>query len=214
MTYPVWSEYKITFDINNKNTLLNYLFSKGIIPAQLKNNHFTYNQFTNYKSADIETSHIGLCTISKDGGNAQITYMPEVDYIKLNNKLIDLEITTDMIDFVMQSQATYTILKRGIIAVKQGLHHPSDKYTTIFDLHIGSFNRPIEHIRFAGLSRETHKLCRLDLIKIFENEKIGWVDPPEDEGIIEKWDLEIERLNTLLKNAINKLKIKDPLITL
>ena len=180
---PVWSEYKISFDFDNKNILLKYLFDKGVIPEVYNIKNFNYNQFNNYKSLDIETSYIGICKKSKepDSNSQEINYMSEIQYNNINNKLIEFGITTDMLDIAMTTQKSYFMIKRGIIVTKIQPHYKSEKYSKNFNLLITSLYKDKEHkelLNFKELPicNEEHKICRLDLIKILEDENIGWVD--------------------------------------
>jgi hypothetical protein len=161
MKVAIWSEYKVTFA--KTNTLLDFLFSKGYYPSEMNSKHFTFDQFQNYKSSDLETSHIGFLNHSK-----QIIYMAEERFDAINQELSDVAV--DMFDYVFtkqnkgQEQDTVVILKRGISLRFMGSHFR-------FRIDTRSFR-----IDFDSL-RGDEKMCRLDLVKIIEDERMGWIAP-------------------------------------
>ena len=147
---PIWSEYKIT--ICKTNTTLDYLFSKGYFPSEMHNNYFKFNPFENYKSCDLEMSYIGILQ-----NNKQIIYISEDRFNKINQILSD--ITLDMFDYTFSSQNKgryMIILKRGICMY----------------INTNGFNLcGINFVKLCG----GEQTCRLDLFKILDDERIGWI---------------------------------------
>ena len=154
---PNWSEYKVTFP-ENKFTLLNYLFEKGYYPCDFQNKYFNYSQFLNYKSSDLETSHIGIYNIN----DTQLMYISEDKFDQLNELLSD--ISFDMLEYAFSIDKPEVILKRGIYLNKKG------NVLQIFGTGFQIFFNKIQ-------SNMTYKMCRLDLVKILDDERIGWVVP-------------------------------------
>ena len=156
---PIWSEYKVTFS-ENKFTLLNYLLEKGYFPYQFHNKYFMYSQFLNFKSGDLETSHIGLYNVN----TTYLMYMPEDTFDNLNKQLSDISI--DMLEYAFSIDKTEVILKRGIYLNKVSSNGPG--------MHISG---PGFSIVFQKIWENDMvlKMCRLDLVKILDDERIGWV---------------------------------------
>lgn len=180
---PIWSEYKIT--IYKSNTILDYLFSKGYFPNEMNNKHFMFNTFQNYKSCDLEMSHIGILQNEK-----QIIYIPENRFNQMNQILSD--VTCDMFDYAFSSQnkgRDMIILKRGICM-----------YITTNGFNLCGIN--------FGKLHGGEQMCRLDLFKILDDERIGWVHVVPE--VIDLTSHE-EVLNAALsrnavKNIVNKFK--------
>ena len=146
---PIWSEYKTTF--SKSDTLLDYLFSKGYFPGVINMKYFKYDPFQNYKSSDLETSHIGILSPLYN----QVVYMSEDQFIKMNKDLSG--VTIDMLEYA------FSDMKRNMIILKRGIC----MYTNPngFDLCGISF------LKLRG----DEQMCRLDLVKILDDERIGWV---------------------------------------
>ena len=152
---PIWSEYKITFP-ENKLMLLGYLFEKGYFPYDFHNKYFKYSQFLNYKSSDLETSHIGLYDIHDN----QLMYMPEDKFDKLNETLSD--VSFDMLEYAFSIDKPVVILKRGIYLNKKG---------EILEIFGTGWQ-----IKFSKIN-SNKIMCRLDLVKILDDERNGWIVP-------------------------------------
>lgn len=182
---PIWSEYKITF--LKSNTLLDYLFSKGYYPCEMNNKHFMFNPFENYKSSDLETSHIGILS------NKQIIYIPEDRFNKMNQVLSD--VTIDMFEYAFSSQnKELIILKRGIC------------------MYVKTNGFTLCGIDFGKIHGD--QMCRLDLFKILDDERIGWVPvsheevvPPSHEVVPSVIDLTEEK-EDVLNAALNRITVK------
>ena len=158
---PIWSEYKIT--MCKSNTILDYLFSKGYFPNEMNNKHFMFNSFQNYKSCDLEMSHIGILQNEK-----QIIYISENRFNQINQ--VFSNITCDMFDYAFSSQnkgRDMIILKRGICMY----------------INTNGFN--LCGINFDKL-HGGEQMCRLDLFKILDDERIGWVHVVPEVEIITK----------------------------
>jgi len=156
----MWSEYKVTFA--QSDTLVDFLFSKGYYPSEMNSKYFTFDPFQNYKSHDLETRHIGFLNHTK-----QIIYMTEDRFHAINQALSG--VTPDILEYAFskqnkgQEQDTIVILKRGIYLRFIGNN---------FRFRIDCGGRG--HIDFDPL-RGDEKMCQLDLVKILEDERIGWV---------------------------------------
>ena len=194
---PIWSEYKITF--SKSNTLLDYLFSKGYYPYEMNNKHFMFNPFENYKSSDLETSHIGILN------NKQIIYIPEDRFNKINQVLSD--VTTDMFEYAFSLQnKELIILKRGVC------------------MYVKTNGFTLCGIDFDKIHGD-QMMCRLDLFKILDDERIGWVPvshvtdlsaheevvPPSHEEVVPSMiDLTEETVDKedVLNAALNRITVK------
>ena len=147
---PIWSEYRIT--LCQSNTVLDYLFSKGYFPTEMNNKYFMFNPFQNYKSSDLEMSHIGILQNEK-----QIIYISEDGFDKINQALSG--VTTDMFEYAFSNEnrgRDMIILKRGIC------------------MYINTNGFKLCGIEFSKL-HGGEQMCRLDLFKILDDERIGWV---------------------------------------
>lgn len=157
---PKWSEYKITFC--NSNTIFDYLFSKGWYFSDMNNRYFNYDSFQNYQSIDMETSHIGLLKHDK-----QLIYIPEERVEFINHLLSDVSI--DVFEYVLSKwklggDQTIVILKRGIRILFMNYHN-------IMRIDCGNSG----FFEFYRLPQSENKMCRLDLVRIVNDERIGWV---------------------------------------
>ena len=156
----MWSEYKVSFC--NSNTTLDFLFSRGFHPTEMHTRYFTFDPFQNHKSHDLETSHIGFLQ------SKQIQYMPEERFEVINKMLADISIDTFEYAFSRQDkgrdQDTCVILKRGAY-----LRFMGNQFRFRID-----FGSPLGHIDFDPV-RGDAKMCRLDLVKIVNDERVGWV---------------------------------------
>ena len=125
--------------------------------------YFTFDPFQNHKSHDLETSHIGFLQHTK-----QIVYMPEERFDAINKMLSDISIDTFEYAFSRQDkgrdQDTCVILKRGVY-----LRFMGNQFRFRID-----FGSPFGHIDFDPV-RGDAKMCRLDLVKIVNDERVGWV---------------------------------------
>lgn len=196
---PVWSEYKVTF--SQSNTFLDFLFSKGYYPSEMNLKHFMFDPFQNYKSCDLETSHIGFLRHTKE-----IIYITEERFDAINIVLSD--ITPDALEYAFsrqnkgQEQDTVVILKRGISMRFIGNH-----FRFRIDSH-SSFG----HIDFDPL-RGDEKMCRLDLFKFIEDERVGWIslvnlDSREDAPEVSHEDvLNAAIKRNIVKTAVDKFKM-------
>jgi hypothetical protein len=179
---PMWSEYKVTF-FNSLSSTLDFLISKGYYPSEMNSKYFTFDPFQNYKSCDLETSHIGILQ------EKQIKYITEERFDAINKMLTGISIDTFEYAFSKQNKGdTFVILKRGVYIRFMGSQ---------FQINLG----PIGQIDFNPMKGEV-KMCRLDLVKIVEDERVGWIPFKVPEVI----DLTETRISTLeLLDRINIL---------
>ena len=146
---PIWSEYKTTFC--QSSTTLDYLFSKGYYPAEMQAKYFKFDPFQNYRSSDLATSHIGFLNTDK-----YILYISEDRFKQINQILSDVSIDMFEYAFSTKEDREIIILKRGIC------------------MYLKTNGFKLFDIEFTN-HKSDDKTCRLDLVKILDDERIGWV---------------------------------------
>ncbi len=162
---PVYSEYAITFC--EQKSLLNFILSKGYLPTEIHNLHFPYNPFENYKSHLLDFRHFGVCV--SDRGTHTISFMPEKRFIEIN-KFLNEVLTPEIFTNAMSREKQIYILKHGVAIIKNGCNKFSirdDRNGTSLSFNLVAFSK-------GDLSN--FRWCRLELVKIFESEEIGWIN--------------------------------------
>jgi hypothetical protein len=183
-----WSEYKITFC--NSNTIFDYLISKGWYFTDMNNRYFNYDSFQNYQSLDMETSHIGL--LKHDN---QLIYISEERVEFINNLLSDVSI--DVFEYAFskwklgEHAPSFVILKRGIRILLN--------YFNKMRIDCGKSG----YFEFDRLPQGENKICRLDLVRIVNDERIGWVPFIQEKSIQNEEVNEIKTESVYVKDLFS-----------
>jgi hypothetical protein len=167
-----WSEYKITF-CEPTNCIMNYIISKGYVYQHPWIKSFTYNQFNNYFSHDLDKRLIGLKDLSVHRGlnvnteSNTMLYMSETFFNRINNELEQISQTD--IDNLLLSTKKEFMIKRGILVHKREGHFTITMY--------GKENGLVSGIYEFG-KHQGYKFCTLDLVRIKNNDSEGFIPVP------------------------------------